>query len=377
MFSRPLRITTVACCLLAAACGGDSVGDDQNTLSQTIASKPTRELSACSRSQIEQSLTSQLTAVTTDTDFSFYLEDENGKTFTFERGESTLNTLYQSASTSKWVSAAVILQLVDRELLTLQDTPQVYLTSTQWSLPGGNPLNTLTLSDLLSFTSGLNDDVLCNNLPQYDFFECVKKIADKHADTNNLPGTQFSYGSNHLQVAGAMAVSAGGYASWAELFNDFKSVTGLFPNSYFNMPSLSNPRLAGGMTWTAYDYVDFIRAFRDADIYSSPSIVALATTDHISDATIVNSPANSALDEEWHYGFGLWLECHNAAFLESCATDPTISSPGAYGAYPFLNTEKGYFGLVARQGELGTFRNGYAVFDSVRKSVEDWVGCTH
>lgn len=375
MFNRPLRFITVVCCLLATACGGNSVGDEQ-ALSQPNSPKPTQQLPACARSQIEQSLTSQLSAVETDADFSFYLEDENGKTFTFERGNSTLDTPYESASTSKWVSAAVILQLVDRELLTLQDTPQVYLSSTQWSLPGGNPLNALTLSNLLSFTSGLNEDVLCNNSPQFDFFECVNNIADKHADLNNVPGTQFSYGSNHLQVAGAMAVSAGGYASWAELFNDFKSVTGLFPNTYFNMPSSTNPRLAGGMTWTAYDYVDFIRAFRDADIYSSSGIVALATADHIGDATIVNSPAYSALEEDWHYGFGLWLECHNAAFVESCATDPTISSPGAYGAYPFLNTEKGYFGIVARQGELGTFRQGYAVFDSVRDSVDDWVNCT-
>jgi len=377
MFSTPLRLTTLACSLLVAACGGKSVVDSNSVASDSGASiKAKPEVPACSRTAIEQSLTSQLENIHSDVDFSFYLENKSGEIFTFERGESSLDTHYQSASTSKWVSSAVILQLVDRELLNLSDVPQVFLTSAQWSLPPDSALNTLTLEELLSHTSGLNNEALCTNTPSFDFFDCVSNIAKKNADTETEPGSAFSYGSNHLQVAGAMAVTAGGYANWAELFNDFKSVTGLFPNSYYNLPSTTNPRLAGGMTWTAYDYVDFIRAFRDSDIYSSRAIVKQATSDQIADTRIIHSPAYEALAEDWHYGFGVWIECHNAIFDESCADSPMLSSPGAYGAYPFLNRDKGYFGLVARQGELGSFREGYSLFDHIRPSVEAWVDCT-
>lgn len=175
--------------------------------------------------------------------------------------------------------------------------------------------------------------------------------------------------------SGSMAVSGGGYESWAELFADFKSVTGLFPHSSYNLPSETNPRLAGGMTWTANDYIDFIRAYRDADIYTSNSLVTAATSDQIADATIVNSPAFNAIAEEWHYGYGLWLECHSNSWEAECGNSPTVSSPGAYGAYPFLNLGNGSFGIVARQGELGSFREGYALFDSVRDTVDDWVAC--
>lgn len=353
--------------LLLSACGGSDSGDNPSP-------SPTAEPS-CSRDALALMLTSELEMVTTDVDFSFYLEDAQGDFFSYNRGSSTLDTPYQSASTSKWVSAAVILQLVDRELMDLDDTPQVYLTSAQWDLPVASPLNDITLGQLLSFTSGLNDDVLCNNAPGFDFFECVSNIADSHAQVTTQPGSEFSYGSNHLQVAGAMAVSGGGYESWAELFADFKSVTGLFPHSSYNLPSETNPRLAGGMTWTANDYIDFIRAYRDADIYTSNSLVTAATSDQIADATIVNSPAFNAIAEEWHYGYGLWLECHSNSWEAECGNSPTVSSPGAYGAYPFLNLGNGSFGIVARQGELGSFREGYALFDSVRDTVDDWVAC--
>jgi len=79
------------------------------------------------------------------------------------------------------------------------------------------------------------------------------------------------------------------------------------------------------------------------------------------------------LGEDWHYGFGLWIEC--AANPFDCPEVTTISSPGAYGAYPFMNRADDYFGIVARQGGLGTFPEGTAVYDSVAGLVEKWTLC--
>lgn len=57
-----------------------------------------------------------------------------------------------------------------------------------------------------------------------------------------------------------MAIKAGNYNSWTEIFNEFKEETNLFPNSVYDLPSTTNPRLAGGMHWTANDYSDFLKA---------------------------------------------------------------------------------------------------------------------
>src|SRR5690606_19966650 len=107
-----------------------------------------------------------------------------------------------------------------------------------------------------------------------------------------------------------------------------------------------------------------IRAYKNASFYSSMDIVTGATTDQIPMVNIGNSPAKNGLGEQWHYGFGLWIECHDSNY--TCSGTTQVSSPGAFGTYPFWNLEHDFFGIVARQGELGTFTDGYAVYDSVR-----------
>ncbi|MBN2715292.1 MAG: beta-lactamase family protein [Deltaproteobacteria bacterium] len=315
----------------------------------------------------------QLATVTDDVDFVFYLEAESGDVYEYARGAATMDTPYESASTSKWVSAAIILTLVDKGLLSLDDSPQDYLSETEWPVPASHSLYSITLAQLLSFTSGLNDDALCLNLPNQDFFSCVTAIAEKNLSDSTVPGASFYYASSHLQVAGAMAVRAGGYTDWASLFAAFVADTGLFKNAGYNLPSVSNPRLAGGMTWTGNDYIGFIKAFKAASFYSSGDLVTLAGSDRLGGIPIEYSPALEGVNEDWHYGFGMWMECHSPVW--NCTEVAQVSSPGAYGAYPFWNRAHDYIGIIARQGSLGTFREGYAIFDAVRDTAESWATC--
>merc|ERR1712146_156633 len=108
-------------------------------------------------------------------------------------------------------------------------------------------------------------------------------------------GTTFSYGSNHLQVAAAMAVAATEHSGWSSVFDDFKRATGLFPTSQFNLPSTTNPRVAGGMTWTATEYIAFIRAYRDGDFYDDGALLEQARSNQVGNASIAKSPAFAGL----------------------------------------------------------------------------------
>ncbi|WP_028875779.1 serine hydrolase domain-containing protein [Teredinibacter turnerae] len=363
--------------VLLTACGGQG----QMTQAPALTSLAETSTSAeCSRLSLESAIDSTLQSIVTDVnDFSFYVEDINGDSYEFNRGNSTLQTPYESASTSKWVTAAVIMQLVDSGLLSLTDTPNTFLSQDEWPMPARDPLSGLTLAQLLSFTSGLNRTPICTNAPNSEFFACINNIARNNRLFNSTPGAEFYYGSSHLQVAGAMAIKAlGGEDAdygWSDVFANFKSLTGLFPTSAYNLPSVENPRLAGGMTWTGEEYINFIRAFRDLDFYTSPAIVDQMTSDQLNGAVVANSPALDGIGEDWHYGFGMWVECHQSIFSDACLPTEQVSSPGAYGAYPFLNIAEGYFGLVARQGELGTFSEGYAIYDAIRDDVEAWAAC--
>lgn len=327
---------------------------------------------ACVNSELEAQMTSILSKVSTDTDFSLMVERRDGRVFSYNRGSSTMDTLYESASTSKLVSAVIILRLVDQGVLDLTDKPQKYITS--WPLSSSDSLYNMNLAQLLSFTSGLETEPLCLNAGFSDFESCVNNIATTNSGNGIIPGKAFYYSSNHLQVAGLMAIKAKAVSSWQTLFSNFKTETGLFPTSTYDLPSLTNPRLAGGMHWKGREYFDFLRALSKGALLSS-SMQAQLITDQTSSAAMSYSPAMAALGEDWHYGFGVWHECQSTTY--NCTPGTRLSSPGAYGAYPFWDRQRNYFGMIARQGALGTFRNGAALERSIRTVLNDWSACSN
>lgn len=324
----------------------------------------------CSVTQLEAAMDTVLSQTASDVDFSFAVERQDGRQYTFNRGASTLQTSYESASTSKLVTAVIILRLVEQGYLNLSDRPQDRIGT--WPIGSSDSLYSMTLAQLLSFTSGLTAEPLCLNSGIADFETCVTNIANANAGNGITPGQQFYYASTHLQVAGLMAIKARGFATWQDIFAEFKTQTGLFPTAAYDLPSSFNPRLAGGMHWTGGEYLAFLKALKAGSLLNAASMSQLLA-DHTASATIVYSPTVTGLGEDWHYGFGLWHECQSATF--NCTAGSRVSSPGAYGAYPFWDRGKGYTGIVARQGALGTFPNGIAIERSVRSSVEQWVAC--
>jgi len=324
----------------------------------------------CSISQLETQMTSTLSSVSTEVDFSFSVERSDGRRFSYNRGSSTLQTSYESASTSKLVTSVIILRLVQNGYLTLSAKPQDFITS--WPINSGNSLYNMTLAQLLSFTSGLTTEPLCLNSGIANFETCVNTIASNNASNGLTPGQQFYYAGTHMQVAGLMAVKARGVATWQNLFSEFKTQTGLFATSTYDLPSIANPRLAGGMHWTAEEYMAFLKALKAGSLLNSTSM-NLLLSDQIASATIANSPAVTSLNEDWHYGLGLWHECQSVTY--NCMAGTRVSSPGSYGSYPFWERSKSYFGIVAREGALGTFPNGLAVERAVRTKVESWAAC--
>lgn len=304
-------------------------------------------------------------AVTTEPNFTLGLETASGYRFVHSHGDSTLETPYESASTSKWVAASVLLDLVDRGVLALDDSPADYLPF--WEAKG------VTLAQLLSFTSGFSKEALCFNLPNADFAECVQKAYEDNVEIAPAPGSAFDYSSTHLQIAGLMAIRAAEVDGFGDLFSAWQKKTGLFPTGAFDLPSKTNPRLAGGMHWTGAEYLGFLRALYDGKILEAGTRESMLESQR-GNAKVVGSPTLEALNQDWAYGFGNWLECPTAVGADTfdCGSGHRNSSPGAYGAYPFIDWDRHYFGILARQGELGTFRDGDSLFQVAAEEISRW-----
>ncbi|MGD9210863.1 MAG: serine hydrolase [Desulfobacteraceae bacterium] len=365
-----LLFITAACASDDSSNSADGVsGSDTDSINNTDTSNESddNEKTDMCRNAFENQMTNILKDLETDTDFTLFLETEDGHAFTFNRGDSTLFTSYLSASTSKWVFASIILRLVDQEILSLTDRPQDHIPN--WEIPESDPLYEMTLYELLSLTSGLSIDNECVNHANSDFENCIRDIAKINIENGDVPGVKFDYNHNHFQVAALMAIKAAGVDTWQDIYENFKAETGLFADSAYDYPSLNNPRMAAGMHWQASDYIDFIRAFQFGNLLTDKSKSQMLM-DYIRTSAIVNSPIVDSLNEEWHYGLGIWLECPQENF--NCQTIYYYSSPGIYGAYPFMNTQYNFFGIVARMGNIDTIAQGKAVYDAVSDLAEQW-----
>lgn len=314
--------------------------------------------------KVEEDLNISLNNFSADTDFTLKIKSNSGNSFVYSTGNSTELVMYRSASTSKMVTAVIILSAVKDGILSLNSHPQDYISA--WPTTGN--ISNITLKNLLNFTSGLVNEPLSLNLPSSDFETSISNIISLNP-TPNTPGSEFYYSSTHLQVAGLMTIKAAGVTTWQEIFNNFKNQTNLFENSYYDLPSTQNPRLAGGMHWNANEYLDFLEALVKKTILND-ELISQMTSDQINGAIIGYSPAFAALGEDWHYGYGNWIECH--ASTNNCTQTTRISSPGAYGAYPFIDYEHKYYGILAREGTLGTFQKGYELVESISTKLEDW-----
>lgn len=317
----------------------------------------------------------RLAQVASEVDFSFAVKHGSGRRYTFNRGASTLQMQHESASTSKLVAAVVILRVVEQGYLSLADKPQDHIA--RWPIDAADPMHGMTLSHLLSMTSGFTSDPSCLDAATANFEACVLDIATSNA-RGKIPGEQFVYVSAHHQVAGLMALKARGLPGWHELFAEFKAQTGLFGQSDFDFPSASNPQLAGGMYITGEDYLAFLDALQAGKLLNAASMTELLG-DHTASSAMAYSPIVSGINggpglgEDWHYGFGLWHECQSAQF--SCVPGTRVSSPGQFGTYPFWDRRKDYIGLVFRQGGRGTMTEGIQIERSVRTELEQWADC--
>jgi CubicO group peptidase (beta-lactamase class C family) len=140
-----------------------------------------------------------------------------------------------------------------------------------------------------------------------------------------------------------MATEATGQ-SIDELFTERLSVPlGLSPSTGY--PASANTRYSGTVRSNATDVGRLLQGLLSDEL----------VTDR--DAYLADRTANvqfgfrpTAIDDngvDWHYGFGFWKECDVVPYAPSCDTEPTISSPGAFGFLPWIDYANGYWAVIA------------------------------
>ena len=274
-----------------------------------------------------------------------------GIQYSTTKGDFDLDTVVSIASASKWLTSATIMTLLDDGLMSLDDTPADYFD--WWTDDPADPRSQVTVSMLLSFTSGFNVDMgelRCLRLiaSRTTNENCTRQIYDYGLDSE--PGTAFSYGGAHMHILGAMAEVATGQTFNQIFLERIAEPLGMSDATYLADASEDNPQPAGGFVSTANDYALFLQSLLNRDLFSD-ELYDILLSDHTSDVEFLYVP--DSVSERygiWHYAYGSWLECDVVGWSPDCDDNQIFSSGGAFGWFPWIDLESGTFGIVGQEG---------------------------
>ncbi|WCL49928.1 serine hydrolase domain-containing protein [Leptospira sp. GIMC2001] len=318
---------------------------------------------------------------TADEGASLIITDRNNRTIKEREFGTIANDRHQIIfSGSKWVTAVTIMRVIDQNKCNSLNLESTTANVLGWTGTRG----TITMRQLLAFTSGLNDrggasgqDSCIANLPenatsaQKD--SCVNSIRDN--TKNDTPGALFVYNSNHMAVAQRM-VEVACNQTWKQIFQTEVSLPLNWSLTETKWVSGLGGTLGGdgslagayGLIVSPREYSRLMLALlRSGNAYNGTSDVngflsANAVSEILSDqyrgATIGYSQF-SAFGYSWTYGLGNWRYCSNPGNPTECDKDLISHSVGANGFFPWLDRNRGYFGIVSvnNQGVKNSLTN--------------------
>ncbi|CAE7231537.1 unnamed protein product [Symbiodinium natans] len=287
----------------------------------------------------------------------------HGRLFTYEGGNFTLKTKIPTGSTSKWPSAMMFAGLVNDGSVASLDDP-VYKYLPWWTKDPKDPRSTVTFRMLLSFTSGFGDghpgeeantraarQWRRENRPNETKAFVARRLAAKPCDQKTggilacaqyiyenvkligTPGQVYSYNSNHLQLAAAVAVTVTGL--------DIQQVIQKYLVEAFDMKNSSYPGscpdFGADLFTTGEDYEKFMKSLLGYEVYKKSLIDASEV-----DATPFMKDMYTLYGD---YGFGHFLMCFDSikGFTKECEEAQCHMDPGAFGFIPLYDRKNNYY----------------------------------
>ena len=301
-------------------------------------------------------------------------------------GEFSADRISLVASSSKTITAGVLLHLADEGLLDM-DAPVA--DAVEWG--AGNP--TITPAQLVSSSSGLVgllDDpsyppYVCQFLVAGALQDCAATIFTTPDDDADViaPDTEFRYGGGQWQAAGGLAEAVSG-KSWAELIDEiYVAPCGLETLAYtnpwtqggigangFGYPEMfdgdvtklvptDNPNMEGGAYVTTGDYAKLLLMQLHGGMCGDEQVLSQASLDRMQSDRI-GAVYGGETQTGSGYGMGWWVD----------RTSGLLTDPGAFGAVPWLDLEDGYGAYLVIESDAAT---GYILaselFDPVDAAV--------
>ncbi|MDE2594520.1 MAG: hypothetical protein KGL57_09800 [Burkholderiales bacterium] len=201
----------------------------------------------------------------------------------------------------------------------------------------------LTQDDIrfLNFESGYTDFRMCRQGQTVQ--ECQSSLLNRRGKQDPTTVGRFYYSGGHMQQH-AVLMGLG------RLDNDGLATAikrELGPAGAAWDLSYSQPQLAGGGQSNAADYGRFLRAMLAGDLKMGALLGShpVCANPKACASEAIKTPI--PMTETWHYSVGHWVED------DPRVGDGAFSSPGAFGFYPWIDANRQFYGILAREEHKG------------------------
>ncbi len=246
-----------------------------------------------------------------------------------------------AGSTSKWVSAAVVMSLVDDGLLDLDAPLATYIPEL------GPGAGAATLRQALSHTAGTPGKHPCLKAPFASLQACAIDASDP---VRRPPGTAFDYGNVSYQVAAAAAERVANQP-WAEIYEErIARPLGWERTRYGVLEGERNASVGGGLMTTPDEFPRFLQMMLDRGEWRGTRVLSEAAVAEMErgqtgGVRAVGHVPGSLKGADWPvYGLGVWR--HHVA---PDGTALQVGASGKFGFTAWIDRERSVAGMLAVQ----------------------------
>lgn len=270
----------------------------------------------------------------------------------------TFTTRDRIASSSKWLSAALVMTFVDEGKLSLDDTVGKFLPVLTYHQKGN-----ITLGECLAHLTGINGGNLKQSRELISksstMDEVIATIAEQPMEGE--PGKVFHYSSIGLQIAAAVIEKISG-KDFEKLFSERIAMPCKMKNTDFGNGRVA--LAAGGGFSTPEDYIQFLQMilqdgnYNGKQVLSKESVIKMQQN-YTKKVKIAYSPAEAG---SWGYGLGEWV------MEDAVNRSDAVTSPGLFGSFPWVDNKRKYAGFLfvfnlKQKGRNESYRKLKAIID--------------
>lgn len=283
-----------------------------------------------------------------------------------EAGDFTAKTQAPIASSSKWLTAAMVMSVIEQGKLSLDDPVGKYIPIFNTYMK-----RYVTIRHCLSHTTGIERESrlvtkIMERRKYQSLEEEVNAIAAK--EISNNPGVEFFYGGYGLNIA-ARVCEIVTKKSYERLMQERITRPLKMRATSFADDQGMSPNPSGGAQSTANDYLNFLIMMLNRGSFEGKPVLSEASVKEMERSQMANLPVKYAPPSAsgFAYGLGAWIVEQDAQ-----GNSVVMACPGLFGTWPYYDRCRKYVAILFVKN-LQTEQRA-AIAQEFRGIIEDALG---